>query len=169
MKNQEKRTATASRRGRAAIATAVIAATVAGGLGLATSASAATTTASAATTTASAENVVDAWTTAIPPWSTLTIPRLICPAGTPYLVDGDFSPGRIVPRGVEVIERGYGAGVTSLKVYVAGTGDTARGLGLPASVTNWGFDWNNIAIKLHCTSDARQSYFVPPDSRDWGY
>lgn len=163
MKNENKRTGGASSFGRAAVATAAITAIVVGGLGVATSASAATTAA------ANEEVVVDAWTAAIGPWSTLTIPRLICPSGTPFLVDGDFSPGRLVPRGVEVVERGYGAGVTSFKVYVAGTGDTARGLGLPASVTNWGFQPNNIAIKLHCTSDARQSYFVPSDYRDWGY
>ena len=162
MKNEDTCAGGASRLGRAAVATAAITAIVVGGLGVATSAS-------AATASASTEKVVDAWTAAILPWSTLTIPRLICPAGTPFLVDGDFSPGRLVPRGVEVVERGYGAGVTSLKVYVPGTSDTAQGLGLPASVTNWGFQPNNIAIKLHCTSDARQSYFVPADYRDVGY
>ena len=39
----------------------------------------------------------------IKPWDSITIPALSCPEGS-YLVDQHLSPGRLVPKGVEVTE-----------------------------------------------------------------
>ena len=57
----------------------------------------------------STESTVRAFTVTLPPWHSVKIPQASCPEGT-YLVDRDYSPGRIVPQGVEVIEPG-GIGV----------------------------------------------------------
>ena len=45
----------------------------------------------------------------VKPWDSIKIPSLMCPTG--YLHNQDYSPGRMVPRGVEVVEPG-GVGVT---------------------------------------------------------
>jgi hypothetical protein len=47
--------------------------------------------------------VVPAFYENIEPWDSITIPSLSCPTGL-YLVNQDLSPGRLVPKGVEVQE-----------------------------------------------------------------
>lgn len=61
------------------------------------------TTASAAATTSTASDTVtvEAFRETVKPWDSITIPSLSCPDGS-WLTDEDVSPGRGVPRGVEV-------------------------------------------------------------------
>lgn len=146
---------------RAGVAAAVLGGSAVAGIGLADSASAATT--------ATRTRVVEAWSASLPPLASTGIPQLVCPADVPYLVNQDFSPGRVVPRGVEVVESALGIGVTIPKTYVNDPWVTARGSGgFAASATNWDFVGHKVAVKLHCTSDRDASYWVSPDNREWG-
>lgn len=116
------------------------------------------TTATAAAA-ATSENTQETFTYTMKPWESIHLPYMMCYSG--YLEDVDYSPGRIVPRGVEVIEPG-GIGVF---VYKAKTGisqdggktwpligiDSVNGL---ASATNWDpFTSRTLTVKLHCTGD----------------
>lgn len=111
--------------------------------------------------------VVTAFFATVNPWASIGIPTLSCPAGS-YLQSGDWSPGRIVPAGVEVLEPRYGLapggaiGVTiptPVRVGVrtgdgviryAASGTDAGG----ASATNWDFTASHdLVIKLHCTTN----------------
>lgn len=145
-----------SRRGRLAqtgLAVAVIAATAAGAVGLASTASAATAPAE--------EKTVVAFTATISPFSSIEIPEVVCPGATPYLVAKIFSPGRLVPDGVEVVESGFGIGVTGMTYLSYGPDKMSHGMGTPATATNWGFVDQSMAIKLHCTNDAAAGYTLP--------
>lgn len=121
-------------------------------------------------TTSSQEWVVDAFSERVKPFDSITIPSLSCGGG--YLKDVDYSPGRGVPRGVEVIEPG-GVGVTITHPkygYMDPTGswwpttgtDQHRGW---SYATNWDpFSGHDLSIKLHCTSnvdDAAKKTFIP--------
>lgn len=111
--------------------------------------------------------VVTAFFETVNPWASIGIRALSCPAGS-YLQSGDWSPGRIVPAGVEVLEPRYGLapggaiGVTiptPVRVGVragdgviryAASGTDAGG----ASATNWDFTASHdLVIKLHCTTN----------------
>ena len=96
----------------------------------------------------------------IGPWDSITIPSLSCPTG--YLVDERLSVGRIVPKGVQVLEPG-GIGVTISYVKDAtvvdywgqtlhlttGT-DAERG---HSTATNWDpFSSHELVINLACTT-----------------
>lgn len=94
----------------------------------------------------------------IKPLDSINIPNLVCSSG--YLEDVDYSPGRVVPRGVQVLEPG-GIGVTITKAkYGSAVNDeywpligidTVNG---PASATNWDpFTAKELTVKLHCTND----------------
>lgn len=96
-----------------------------------------------------------------------------CPADTPYLKDQNFSPGRLVPNGVEVIEMG-GIGVSIGPAYgpkipynpPQGAGgfpgisnptiQLATGIA-GGTATNWGTEPRDFIVKLWCTSDTRQA------------
>jgi hypothetical protein len=97
----------------------------------------------------------------VQPWETVTIPSLSCPTG--YLEDVNLSPGRVVPKGVRVVEPG-GVGVTISYVKSAtvvdywgqtlhlltGT-DAERGL---STATNWDVTaGHELVISLTCTTD----------------
>jgi hypothetical protein len=96
----------------------------------------------------------------IDPVHELQIPSLSCPTG--YLVNERLSEGRIVPKGVQVVEPG-GIGVTinhvtSEKVDVGGktlhlaTGTDAERL--YSQATNWDpFSSHELVINLACTTD----------------
>jgi len=144
---------------RAALATAAAAAVVTG-VGVAE--------ASASSTSDDSDTVVvTALFETIKPWDSISIPSLACPAGS-YLQSGDWSPGRIVPAGVEVIELRYGPapggaiGATiptpvraavrteTGAVRYAATGTDGGG----ASATNWDFTASHdLLIRLHCTTN----------------
>jgi hypothetical protein len=111
--------------------------------------------------------VVTAFVETIKPWDSISIPSLSCPAGS-YLQSGNWSPGRIVPAGVEVLEPQYGLAPggaigatipTPIRVAVrtdtgatryAATGTDGGG----ASATNWDFTASHdLLIQLHCTTN----------------
>jgi hypothetical protein len=140
---------------RAAIAVATATAAVAlTGLG-------ATAAHATAPTTPAYMYLHQAFRETIQPWDTVTIPSLLCPTG--YLVDERLSVGRIVPKGVQVLEPG-GIGVTISYVKSAtvvdywgqtlhlttGT-DADRG---HSTATNWDpFSAHELVINLACTTD----------------
>ena len=112
----------------------------------------------------STEATVRAFTVTLPPWHSVKIPQASCPAGM-NLVNRDFSPGRIVPSGVEVIEPG-GIGVhinqasfwsyyedgSEFRVY---TGLSGKDI---TEATNWDpFTTHELKIDLHCTTDLAAS------------
>jgi hypothetical protein len=100
----------------------------------------------------------------VKPWDSIKIPSLMCPTG--YLHNKDYSPGRIVPRGVEVVEPG-GVGVTITHadgpVWVENGGLVQPISGTDADhsysgATNWDpFTSREVAIKLHCTWDTEHA------------
>jgi hypothetical protein len=113
----------------------------------------------------STETTLRAFTVTLPPWHSVKIPKAACPAGM-NLVDRDLSPGRIVPRGVEVKEPGA-IGVTisqasywsyyderfEYRVYTGLSGSDIR------EATNWDpFASHDLTIDLHCTSNLANSY-----------
>lgn len=121
-------------------------------------------------TATSTEWVVTAFGEHVKPSDSIRIPSMSCGGG--YLKDADYSPGRVVPRGVEVIEPG-GVGVTITHAKyglmdptgkwwpVTGT-DSMQGW---STATNWDpFSGHDLTIKLHCTSnpdDAAKKNFIP--------
>ena len=137
--------------GRVVLVAAVAAAAVAG-LGV-----------TAATAAGSADETftVEAFRETVKPWDSIRIPSLSCPRG--YLYNEDLSPGRIVPKGVQVVEPG-GVGVTIAeakgvtttdwwnRTYHVTTGtDADRG---SSSATNWDpFTSHELVVNLKCTTD----------------
>lgn len=100
----------------------------------------------------------EAFRETIRPWDSITIPALLCPTG--YLENQDYSPGRIVPKGVEILEPDA-IGVTILEVkstlvtdwwntpHYPVTGTTPHGG--PSTATNWDpFSSKELIIRLHC-------------------
>jgi hypothetical protein len=87
----------------------------------------------------------------IKPWDSINIPSVACQFN--YLQDKHFSPGRLVPKGVQVVEPG-GIGVTITKGTSSGI-DSARG---QSSATNWAFTNQELVIVLHCTKDPAKAF-----------
>ncbi len=109
--------------------------------------------------TSSNEWVVTAFNEHVKPSDSIRIPSLSCGGG--YLMDKDYSPGRVVPRGVEVIEPG-GVGVTITHAkygLMDSTGKWWPVIGTNSmtgwsTATNWDpFSGHDLTIKLHCTSN----------------
>jgi len=142
-----------------AIATAATAAVVAGvGVGAATASSTSTDSYS-----------FEAFRETIKPWDSISIPALSCPSG--YFTNVDLSPGRIVPKGVEVLEpNAIGvtiAGVKNTPVtdwwntqhYPVTSTDPDSGF---STATNWDpFSGKELIIRLHCTTDLTKAYMDP--------
>lgn len=96
-------------------------------------------------------------------FASIHVPGMTCPSGA-WLQNVDLSPGRVVPRGVQVIEPG-GVGVTiphasrdrhSGEKSTFGTTFKLEGTDRAgnASATNWDpFSSRELVINLHCTTD----------------
>ena len=112
---------------------------------------------------------VEAFRETVKPWDSITIPSLSCPTG--YLQDVHLAPGRIVPKGVEVLEPNA-IGVTIAEVKsttvtdwwnkqhypVTGT-DASGGF---STATNWDpFISHELIIRLHCTTDLSKAFKDP--------
>jgi hypothetical protein len=112
---------------------------------------------------------VEAFRETIKPWDSISIPSLSCPSG--YLQDVHLAPGRIVPKGVEVLEPNA-IGVTIAEVKstvvrdwwntqhypVTGT-DASNGF---STATNWDpFSSHELVIRLHCTTDLSKAFKDP--------
>jgi len=110
------------------------------------------------------ETTVEAYRVTLPPWNSTKIPKASCPTGM-NLVDRDYSPGRIVPRGVEVTEPGFiGVHINQAsfwsyydenwehRVYTGLSGSDIR------EATNWDpFASHELVITLHCTTNLENS------------
>lgn len=147
-------------RGRRTLLAALVATAAAAGVAVAAAPGAAANSDTPQWT----ETTVEAYRVTMPGWHSTKIPKASCPAGM-NLVDRDYSPGRIVPRGVEVIEPGFiGVHINqpSTWSYYEG-GDEWQVLnGLSGSdireATNWDpFASHDLVIKLHCTSNLENS------------
>ena len=146
--------------GRVALVAAVAAAAVAG-LGV---------SAASASTTSSDTVTVEAFRETVKPWDSIHIPTMTCPAGY-FLKNEDLSPGRIVPKGVQVIEPG-GVGVTISNIepiivtdwwnkpyYLTKGTDASKP---HSSATNWDpFSSRELVINLVCTNDIKKAATNP--------
>ena len=148
------------------LAAAVLA--TAGAAGLISGAGVATASASS---TWSETTTIEAFREAIKPWDSITIPSMSCPPGS-WLKDVDVSPGRGVPRGVEItgdsgaigttitaIEREYVTDWRGIQ-YRPVTGTTSsRGI---STATNWDpFASHELVINLHCTTNLYEASQAP--------
>ena len=147
-------------RGRRVVLAALVATAAAAGVAVA----AAPGAAASSDTPQWTETTIEAFRVTLPPWHSVKIPKASCPAGM-NLVDRDYSPGRIVPRGVEVKEPG-GVGVTisqaSYWTYYEGGSGYRVYTGLSGSdireATNWDpFTSHDLVIDLHCTTNLENS------------
>ena len=132
-------------------------------------------TAASASSTPSDVVTVTAFHETIKPWDSISIPSLSCPSGS-YLQNVDLSPGRIVPKGVRVIEPRFGLepggaiGVTigaakatpevrqGVWIYPL-TGTTADGA--ISTATNWDpASSHDLIVQLSCTTDVTKAAFA---------
>ncbi len=121
------------------------------------------------TDTTSDTVVVPRFHESIKPWDSITIPALSCPDGS-YLVNEHLSPGRLVPKGVEVIELRNGiepagaVGVTIRDARAVAVEVRPGAYALPlvgtrvdqgfSTATNWDpAASHTIVIRLHCTTN----------------
>jgi len=144
-----------------ALATAAAAAVVTGvGVGAATAAS---------TSTSSDAYSFEAFRETIKPWDSISIPAMSCPTG--YFKDVELSPGRIVPKGVEVLEPNA-IGVTIAAVKSVPVTDWWNTQHHPvtatdpdsgfSTATNWDpISSHELIIRLHCTTDLSKAYKDP--------
>ncbi|MFG2752445.1 hypothetical protein [Streptomyces xanthophaeus] len=109
-------------------------------------------------TTATAVPAQQTFREVVKPSDSITVADMQCPRGA-YLDNVDRSPGRIVPRGVQVNEPG-GVGVTipeanwentSTGVYATGTRQ--------GTATNWDpITAHELTVTLHCTTDQTKAF-----------
>jgi hypothetical protein len=113
---------------------------------------------------ASASHTLEVFREVVKPFDSISIPSRSCDYG--YLENKAFSPGRLVPKGVEVVEPG-GIGVTithttgpvwsvngRLVQPMTGT-DAAHSY---SGATNWDpITSHEVVITLHCTTDINQA------------
>ena len=96
------------------------------------------------------------------------LPTMKCPAGS-YLHNYHYSPGRLVPNGVQVLEPG-GVGVSMGGATLATTQPTGLPLGVqvydstagPASATNWALTSQELVINLVCTTNPWDAAYYDP-------
>jgi hypothetical protein len=145
--------------GKIVLATAFAAAAVAG-VGV---------TAASASVFGNESSTVEAFRETIKPWDSITISSLSCPSG--YLENTVYSSGRILPKGVEIVDGGaIGTTITDVKstgvtdywnrTYHPATGtDSSQGW---STATNWDpFASHELVIRLHCTTDLSKAYMDP--------
>jgi hypothetical protein len=102
------------------------------------------------------------------PWQSHGLPGMKCLAGS-YLHDHNYSPGRLVPPGVQVLEPG-GVGVSMGGATLATTQPTGLPLGVqvydstagPASATNWALSSKELVINLVCTTNPWDAAWYDP-------
>jgi hypothetical protein len=101
----------------------------------------------------------------IKPWDSITIPTMICNSG--WLVDQDYSPGRLVPRGVEITGDSGLIGTTISHTKFGSDGGIRANYGTDAlkgnsTATNWDpFSSHELVVNLHCTTDPSQASLRP--------
>jgi hypothetical protein len=111
---------------------------------------------------------VERYRTTLGPLQSVGLPEMTCPAGT-YLHNADYSPGRLVPPGVQVVENG-GVGVSMSGATVADVQPKGLPLGVqvkdttatPASATNWALAPRELVIILVCTTNPYNAAYDDP-------
>ena len=159
MNTATKRTRTRARSTAAILAATVAATTIAAGVLLVGAGSA---QASGTVTT------VERYRVTLGPLQSDGLPDMKCPAGS-YLHNYNYSPGRLVPPGVQVIEPG-GVGVSMGGATLAAVQPTGLPLGVqvydstagPASATNWALTSHELVINLVCTTNPWDAAYYDP-------
>ncbi len=118
--------------------------------------------ASAGSTADSRDYTVETFREPVKPWDSISIPTMMCTGG--WLIDQDYSPGRIVPRGVEITGDSGSIGTTITDTMSRGWEQPDRSY-LHANygtdgnkgwsyATNWDpFSSHELVVTLHCTTD----------------
>jgi hypothetical protein len=151
----------------ALVATAASAGVIAAGAG------AASATDAAPPPPAPTDKTVEVFRATIKPLDSITIPSTSC--GTDYLLQNtDVSPGRIVPRGVEIAGDSGWIGTTishsayrshnpkGTEVWLHHGTDASTGA---STATNWDpFTSHELVVNLHCTVDWGKANITLPYS-----
>jgi hypothetical protein len=111
---------------------------------------------------------VERYRATLGPLQSVGLPDMACPAGT-YLHNANYSPGRLVPPGVQVVENG-GVGVSMSGATVAAVQPKGLPLGVevkdttapPASATNWSLSSRELVIILVCTTNPYNAAYYDP-------
>ena len=111
---------------------------------------------------------VERYRATLGPLQSVGLPDMTCPAGT-YLHNANYSPGRLVPPGVQVVENG-GVGVSMSGATVADVQPKGLPLGVqvkdttatPASATNWALSPRELVIILVCTTNPYNAAYYDP-------
>jgi hypothetical protein len=119
------------------------------------------------------DQTVEVFRATIKPLDSITIPSTAC--DTNYLLENkDFSPGRIVPRGVEIAGDSGWIGTTithsayrshnpkGTEVWLHNGTDASKGA---STATNWDpFTSHELVVNLHCTLDWGKANITLPYS-----
>ena len=119
------------------------------------------------------DQTVEVFRATIKPLDSITIPSTSC--GTNYLLENtDVSPGRIVPRGVEITGDSAWIGTTithsaywshnpkGTEVWLHNGTDASKGA---STATNWDpFTNHELVVNLHCTLDWSKANITLPYS-----
>jgi len=111
---------------------------------------------------------VERYRATLGPLQSVGLPDMACPAGT-YLHNANYSPGRLVPPGVQVVENG-GVGVSMSGATVAAVQPKGLPLGVevkdttaaPASATNWSLSSRELVVILVCTTNPYDAVYYDP-------
>ncbi len=111
---------------------------------------------------------VERYRATLGPLQSVGLPDMACPAGT-YLHNANYSPGRLVPPGVQVVENG-GVGVSMSGATVAAVQPKGLPLGVevkdttaaPASATNWSLSSRELVVILVCTTNPYDAVSYDP-------
>jgi hypothetical protein len=126
------------------------------------------------------ETTVEQKYPAVPGGIKINLSAQKCPANAPYLKNHNYSPGRIVPNGLEVIEMG-GIGVTmgtqmGPRIPYNPPGGTGKHPAIAAvqestaqfaigttggTASNWGSEPGDVIVKLWCTSNSYDGWYEP--------
>lgn len=135
---------------------------------LATAAAAGVLLAEAGSAEAGTLTSVEGYRTTLGPLQSVGLPTMKCPAGT-YLHNADYSPGRLVPHGVQVVANG-GVGVSMSGSTAAEVQPKGLPLGIkvkdttavPASASNWALSSREVVIILVCTTNPYNAVYDDP-------
>ena len=115
-------------------------------------------------TPVSSTHTVEVFREVIKPLDSITIPSRSCDYG--YLENASYSPGRLVPKGVEIVEPG-GVGVTITHTKGPVIEMNGRRLEVMRSTdaqhsysgaTNWDpFTSREVVVRFHCTTDVNHA------------
>jgi len=161
-----KRTTTTKTKTKRTLLKSTLAAALAGTI--ATTVAAGVMVAQAGSAEAGTLTSVQRYGITLDPLQSVALPNMSCPAGT-YLYNVNYSPGRLVPHGVQVVENG-GVGVSMSGSTAAEVQPKGLPLGIkvkdttavPASATNWSLASREVVIILVCTTNPYSAVYDDP-------